>query len=192
MQQRDAPRKVIEDEQRLGGHIHALRQAGELALVRRQPLEEAHDVIARGADEAAVERDALDLRLQRRRAVEHAAHQREPFGGVLGPLLALAVDREAIGVELEREARAEPEERVAGEPFAAFHALEQETRVERLQLHVRRYRRIEIGGYVERRFHDEAAFFLLAPETKNPSPGSARWVCMGKEDSRSVFYARTT
>jgi len=102
------------------------------------------------ADEAAVERNVLDLRFQERRALERAAHQREPFCGVRGPLLGLAVDLQAIGIELERERFTEADERVAREPLAALDALEQEARLERTELHVRRYGGIEIGCDVER------------------------------------------
>ena len=150
MQQRDAAREVIEHEQRLGRDVHGLRQAGELFGVRRKPFEEAHDVIARRADEPAVERDAVDLRLQERRARHGAAHHRLPFAGVRRPALGLAVDREPVGVELDGHGLAETDERVACEPLAALDALQQESRLERLQLHVRRYRGIEIGGDVER------------------------------------------
>ena len=49
VQQRDAPRQVIEHEQRFRRHVHALRQTRELGTVARQLLEEADDVVARGA-----------------------------------------------------------------------------------------------------------------------------------------------
>ena len=150
VQQRDAPRQVIEHQQRLGRDVDGLRQPMQLRVVRRQALEESHDVVARGADEAAVERDAVDLRLQQRRAVERVAHHRGPLGRVRRPLLALAVHREAVGIQLERQCLAEADERIAREPLAALDALEQEARLERLELHVGRYRRIEIGRYVER------------------------------------------
>ena len=82
--------------------------------------------------------------------VKRAAHHREPLGRALGALLGLAVDLQAIGIELERERFTEADERVAREALAALDALEQEARLERPELHVGRYRGIEIGRDVER------------------------------------------
>ena len=101
VQQRDAPRQVIEHEQRFGRDVDGLRQAVALGAIRRQAFEEAHDVVARRADEAAVEWNAVDLRLQQRRALERAAHHRLPFGRVRGSALGLAVDREPVRIQLD-------------------------------------------------------------------------------------------
>ena len=150
VQQRDAPRQMIEHEQRFGCDVHRLRQTFELPGVVGQPLEEAHDVIAGRADEAAVERNAVDFRMQRRRAAEHVAHQRKPLGGVRGAFGRLAVDGEPVGVQLDGDAASQPDERVTRQAFTALDAFEQEARAERFELHVRRYRGIEIGGDVER------------------------------------------
>ena len=150
VQQRDAPRQMIEDEQRFGCDIHRLGQAFELPGVVGQPLEEAHDVIAGRADEAAVERDAVDFRMQRRRAAEHVAHQRKPLGGVRGAFGRLAVDGEPVGVQLDGDAASQSDKRVPRQAFTALDAFEQEARAECFELHVRRYRGIEIGGDVER------------------------------------------
>jgi len=106
VQQRNAAREVVEDQQGFRRHVHRLGEAFELAAVRRQPLEEAHDVVARGADEAAVERDAIDLGRERRSSMQHVAHERKPAGRIARPRLVLTVDREPIGIELEREPRA--------------------------------------------------------------------------------------
>ena len=51
------------------------------------------------------------------------------------------------------EAVAETDKGIASQPLAALHALEQEARREWRELQERRYRRIEIGGYVEGFLH---------------------------------------
>src|SRR5882672_6810972 len=76
----------------------ATRRAVELAVVRRQALEKADDVVARGADEAAVERNAVDRRRELGRSRERVAHQREPFAGILRAHPRLTVDDEPIGM----------------------------------------------------------------------------------------------
>src|SRR5690606_15635078 len=84
----------------------------------------------------------------------------------------------AVGADLERQAFAEPEKRIAGEPLRAFDAFEQETRLERRELDVRRYRRVQVGRDVERGLHAELSIFGL-PKQKNPSPVLRRRVLLG-------------
>src|SRR6188472_4339436 len=102
------------------------------SATRRQALEEAYDVIAGRADEPAVERDALDLRFQERRALESATHHRLPLRRARGSRLSLAVDGEPVRIDLERHGLAQTDERVTCEPLAALDALEQKARLERL------------------------------------------------------------
>ena len=101
VQQRDAARQVVEHEQRFGRDVGGLRQPVALGAIRRQALEEAHDVVAGRSHETAVERNAVDLRLEQRRALESAAHHRLPLGRVRGSALRFTVDREPVRVKLD-------------------------------------------------------------------------------------------
>src|SRR5690606_27913920 len=83
-----------------------------------------------------------------------------------------AVTHHAVGADLERQAFAEAEERIAGEPLGTLDALEQETRLERRELDVRRYRRVEVGRDVERGLHDGLSNSRTA-KTKKPVSDSA-------------------
>jgi hypothetical protein len=150
VEQRHAPRQMIENQQRLRRDVAALRQARQLGAIGRQPLEVADDVVTGGADQAAAERYPVDRRPELGALVERSAHQVAPLVGAGRPRPALAVDDDMIRIQRQRQAFTEPEERIPGEALPAFHALEQESRFERSELHVRRYRRIEVGGDVER------------------------------------------
>ncbi len=152
MQQRDATRQVIEDEQGCRcderGIGHALRGG-----VPRQPLEQAHDVITRHADEPARERQPVHVGAGPGRRRQRLAQRAEILILVGWPRPLLAVDAQGLVIHEHLERVAEADERIARESLSAFHTLEQETRLEVAQLQVRRHRRIEICGYVERCFH---------------------------------------
>src|SRR5688572_29787518 len=64
-------------------------------------------------------------------------------------------------VETHFGAIAEADERIARETLAALDALQQEARLERLELEIRRHRRVQVGGNVEWRF--QAAVPLERP-----------------------------
>ncbi len=154
-------RDVIENQQRGGRHVVQQRRP-----VRRpaggQPLEQAHDVEAGVADQAAGERHAGAVGLRPRRRRECRAQHREQLRAVDRRREPPPVEREAAGVELDVERVAEADERIAAEPFAALDAFEQESRPERRKLQVRRDRCVEIARDVEWWFHFSHAI-------KNPS-----------------------
>ena len=115
-----------------GATYTACGRPGELGAVRRQPLEEPHHVVAGRADEPAVERNAVDLRLEQsargraRRASARAT--RRAFVG-RGSACRSIVSRS--GCSSTRQRLAEADERVAREALAALDALEQKARLER-------------------------------------------------------------
>ena len=123
-------------------------------------VEEADDVVTRGADESAVEGNAVDRGLELGAAGERLTHQRLPGPPPFGSRRGLAVHHDAVPMDLERERRAEADKGVSGQALSALHALQQKARLERLELQVGRYRRIQVGGYVEGRFHFSAQLYL--------------------------------
>jgi len=137
-----------------------------------QPLEMAHEIVARDTDEAAEQREALGRGLGVRRGGERAAQRGEQVGLVLRARQALGTDPQPGPVEPELEAVAEADEGIAGEPLAALHAFEQEARPERLQLQIGRDRRIEVGGDVEQACRNLRFLSREDPgdAQKNPSP----------------------
>ena len=67
-----------------------------------------------------------------------------------------AVDGETALVEPHLGAIAEADEGIAREALAALDALQQEARLERLELEIRRHRRVQVGSNVEWRFQAAA------------------------------------
>ena len=67
--------------------------------------------------------------------------------------MLFAADDQAVSVEAQIERVAESEEGVTRKPLSALDAFEEIARVELPELQVRRNRRIEIGGNVERCLH---------------------------------------
>ena len=144
---------MVEHEDRARRDERALRQpAVEFGAVGRQPLEVAHDIVARGADQPAVKRNFRDGGLEFRAQRQRLAHEREPVGRAAGLRSRRAVEEHLVPVraKFERQTFAEAEEGVARQPFAALHALQQKARLERRELEIRRDGRIEIGRDVER------------------------------------------
>ncbi len=151
VQQRDAPRQMIEHEQRFGCDVHGLGQTFELrgrcrATARRSARRHSRSC-RRGRRRTGCRRfpDAASARGRARRASARATRRRSR---AVWPALPSMVSRSACSSTVTRLAQAD--ERVARQAFTALDAFEQEARAERFELHVRRYRGIEIGGDVER------------------------------------------
>ncbi len=153
VQQRDAARQVVEDEE--GGRCRkgGVRDVRLRFGIARQPFEQSHHIVARHANQPARERQPLDFGLRPRCALERIAQRTKVLVLRGRPRPALAVDTEPASVHANFERVAETEERIAGEALAALDALQQEARPERRELQKRRYRCIEVGGYVERFLH---------------------------------------
>ena len=117
-------------------------------------LEIAHGVVRGIADQTPRERHAGNLGFRLRRLCERGAQGLQQF--VLGarPRTQHPADTEAGGRELHLQALAEADEGVAGKAFATLDTLQQESRPERRELHIRRDRRVEIGCDVEWRLHN--------------------------------------
>ena len=129
MQQRDAARQVVEHQQRCRGGKRGVGHAGLRLGVSRQFLEQAHDIVARNADEAAGERQLLDVGLRHGRERQGLAQCAQVLGLAGGPGSRVAVDGEGIRVHANLEGVAKAQERVAREPLAALDALEQVARL---------------------------------------------------------------
>jgi hypothetical protein len=168
MQQRRAPRQVIEHQQRLRRDPESLRK---IVPVAGDPLEAAHDVVGRDPHEAAVEGQA-GLGRQGRGGGERGA---QPGQQAVIQRVGPAAEVQAGAIEAHGQGIAEADERVTSQALRALHAFQQETRPERRQLHVRRNRRIQVGGDVERRVHRSSSRPCAVREevTKNPSPAGS-------------------
>src|SRR5688500_10295374 len=128
----------------------------EPAIERRargQLFEVADDVVRRIADEPPRERNTGDVRHRARRAGQRFAKHAEQLGAVLRDGAAVGTETEAIPVEFHLETIAETDEGVAGEALSTFDALQEETGLERRELHERRNRRVEITRDVKVRLH---------------------------------------
>src|SRR5690606_4526247 len=104
--------------------------------------------------------------------------------------LGAPVHGQAALVQPQLRAIAESNKRIARKPFAAFHAFQQKTRSERLELEVRRHRRIQVSSNVKWRFQAKLLVLDLSPAgrreaTKKPIPGLRSE--MGSLDSSAVF-----
>ena len=131
---------------------------------------ELRESARRRARAPASARSGAPDRSPQRRPVRRAAARRESAGSAAAPARAhramhrsssclrgrrgarAAVDGQAALVEPHLEAIAEADERIARQPLAALDALQQEARLERLELEIGRHRRVQVGGNVERRF----------------------------------------
>ena len=115
---------------------------------RRQTLEPAHDIVRRIADKPTRERETRPGAGGRRprRPRERLAQQGQELrlsGRECEPLFAEPV---TVGVKPQFKRRVtETDEGIAPQALTALHALEQEGRLEGLQLQERRDRRVQIA-----------------------------------------------
>ena len=149
VQQRRAAREVVEHQQRARGDVVRVGAVVVGARERWQALEIPHEVIARNADQPTQKREALARQVRMRRGRERPAEHGEEFRLVRRARQPVRAYAQARAVEAELQAVTEADERVTGEALAALHAFQQEARMERLQLQVRRHRGVEVGGDVE-------------------------------------------
>ena len=146
--------RMIEDDQRIGQHESDSRHIQVIAGGMGQVFKVTHNVIGHIADGAA---DQPRQPFQR-----HGIHRLEvalddmqrilAFGdGELG-LLSIALKRHDIVLDAEHALGVDADEGIAPDLFAAFDALQQESRLARLfQLHVNGHRRLEVAQ--ERTIH---------------------------------------
>ena len=163
MNESDAACQVIEHQQGTRRDIVCQGHPALRAVARRQVLKEAHDIVSRVPDEPTSERHTRDVGLRLRRARQRLTQSGEELRARGGQRPPLRADRQPSAIEPHLEAVTEADERVTRQPLAAFDALQQETRLERGELHECRHRCVEIARYVEWRFQ-------CAPTIKNPSP----------------------
>jgi hypothetical protein len=153
---------------------------GRVEAARGQPLEVPHPVVGGVPDEPAGERYAGNIRLRLRRLRERAPQRIQELDLGVRPGRAAPADVQAGGVQPHFQAVAEPDERIASQSLAAFHAFQQESGTKRRKLQVRRHRCIQVCGNVERRLHGVGA--ILGHQwasKKNPSPsrgGDGFWI----------------
>ena len=118
------------------------RQLPGVGRPRRDPLDEAHQVEAEGADEAAGERDR---QLGRRVPLHQRAQRCERRTGEIAPA-AVALDLQTVGIEPVDLARRGTEEAEARHLLAAGDAFEQKAHGrQRLQPLIDRERRHRLG-----------------------------------------------
>ncbi len=171
VQQRDAARQVVEDQQRARRHVMQDGCARAPLVAHRQALEEAHHIVGREADQSAGQRHAGQNGQRSRRPRQGLAQAAEQLITVGRHRIVVAADGQRPRVEAHLQPIAEADERVAREPLAALDALEQEAGLERGELGEGRDRRVQITCDVEWRFQ---MHFLET--TKNPSRWRRRWV----------------
>ena len=150
VEQRDAARQVIEDQQRARRDIVSVGSFGPIETAARHALEVADGVVGRIADQPAGERHARDIRQRLRRQSQCGPQRIQELGLRAGTGGMHAADGEAVAIQLHLQAIAETDERVARQALPALDALQQETRLERRQFQIGRNRRIQVGGDVER------------------------------------------
>ena len=107
-QQLEPSRYVVEDGQVFGAKERGLRHRRRGASGQRQPLEMTSRLVAQIADRAAVKS-------------RHPSHRRRLLAG------HRCQRREGTSITQGERAGVDPDERVAGEALAAFHAFEQES-----------------------------------------------------------------
>jgi hypothetical protein len=145
-----AAREVVEHEQRSRRDVMRVGRVVVAACLRRQPLEIPHEVVARDADQPAMQRETVTFRRGLGCARQCVAQTREQRGLVGRTRRILAVDDQPVGVEPVLETVAKADERIARETLATLDAFQQKARPERLELQVGRHRGVEVGGDVER------------------------------------------
>ncbi len=188
MQQRDAASEVIEYQQRARRHIvqrrHAALAAGAQAAGARRSARcrRPHSPPARppaGHPRSAAPAAAHAPSASRRPA-SSSRRRRRNRAQLRAPMC------KPSPIEPHLEAIAEADEGVARQALAALHALEQEARGERGELHERRDRRVEISRDVE----------YLVHETKKTHSGVLRsgswWRCVFSRVSRDLAAASTS
>ena len=152
MQQRDPPRQVIEDEQRLWGHESGVGNVSLLLGIDRQLLEQAHDVVSGHAHEATSKRQLI-VGARPWREFERLAQRVEVLLLRRRARVPLAGDRQRLAVHPDLEGLAETEEGIARQTLATLDRLEQEARLQCLEFQVSRYRSVKVGRDVKRCLH---------------------------------------
>ncbi len=143
---------VVEDDQVVGHHQRHVGHVQVGAGGGGQPLHEAHQVVAKVADDAAVEaRQPSDgRRLARRHQLLHDL-QRIALA-LLQHGAACRADRHLVAAGSDRHRRVHADETVAAKLFALLHRFEQEARPAPVaaplpaQLEIDRDRRLQVGG----------------------------------------------
>ncbi len=143
VQERDAAREVIEDEQRTRRDEEGVRVSGGGRGRGGEAFKAAHEVVGDEAGEAAIHGQAGDAGEEFGRGGECRADPGE-HGGAVGRIAGL--DTDAGGF-------AQTDEAVATEPLAALDAFEKEPGAEGGELAERRDGRVEIGGDIEGGLH---------------------------------------
>ena len=170
MNESDAACQVIEHQQGTRRDIVCQGHPTLRAVARRQVLKEPHDIVSRVPDEPTGERNPCDVGLWLRHARQRLTQSGEELRARGGQRPALPADRQPGAIEPHLEAVTEADERVTRQPLAAFDALQQETRLERGELHECRDRCVEIARYVEWRLQ-------CCSNNKKPIAGGIRrWV----------------
>jgi hypothetical protein len=131
MQKGDATREVIEHQQRGRCGKGPIGHLGLWFGVEGQAFEQPHDVVAGDANEPSRERQALDLGLRPGHSGECLAQCTQVGIASRRPRLFLPIDGQAGGIHAQLERIAKTQERIAREAFAAFDALEEESRLQR-------------------------------------------------------------
>jgi hypothetical protein len=124
VKQGDPAGQVIEHEQRARSDIMSFRRGIDHPRAGRQAFESPHQVVTGRPHQTAEQRHARNTRLRLRCLCECRSKCIEQLllRGRNGS--RLPTDRQTLLVEPQLEAVAEPDERIAGQAFAAFDALQ--------------------------------------------------------------------
>ena len=120
---------MVEYEQRRRRAERGIRNVGLRQCQCRQSLEQADDVIAGHADEAAGKRQTIDVRFRAGCLFERSTQHVEVFVLRRRARQGLIADTQPVGRHNEIQRVAEAQERIACETLAALDALKQEARL---------------------------------------------------------------
>ena len=173
MNQGNAAGQVIENQQRAWRDVMCVGRFRVVQTAPRNSLEIAYGVVRRVSHEAAGQGYAGNLGQWLGGAGESTPQRVQEGGLRSGPRGVNSAYVKSGGIQPDLQAIAESDEGITGQPLSAFDALQQEPRLERRQFQIGRYRRVQIGGDVERWLHTATNSKTI----KNPSPLQVRrWV----------------
>ncbi len=153
MQQRHAASEMVEHQQGSRREVVRFRSGLGLRDTRRQALEAAHQIVARGTHQAARQRHPGNLRTGLWRTRQGTAQCTQQLGLGLRRRPDAPVDAQAPVIEPDLEAIAEADERIARQPFAALDAFQQKAGLERLEFQIGRDWGVQVCGDVEGWLH---------------------------------------
>jgi hypothetical protein len=154
VQQRDTAGQVIEHQQRAWSNVMSVGRFRVVQAASRHSLEITHGVVRGVSHQAAGQGHAGDLRQGLGGAGERTAQRVQEGGFRSGPGGADPAYVKSGGIQTDLQTVAESDEGIPRQTLSAFHAFQQEPRLERPQFQIGRHRCVQIGGNVERWLHE--------------------------------------